>query len=68
MAKTSYRFNGRRDGDGTPLEYYSGIPARDLTADDYADLTPELKDLVKASKLYTSTDKAAPATESGPTT
>jgi hypothetical protein len=46
VAKVLYRFIA-------PGQYYVGIPARDLTEEDYAALAPEQQALVAAEKLYT---------------
>ena len=43
----AYRYTGRPSG-----EYYHGIPARDLTEEDYAGLSAENQQLVDHGKLY----------------
>lgn len=40
-----YRYIGQN-------EYYTGVPARDLTADDMAALSDEQRDLVLTGHLY----------------
>jgi hypothetical protein len=35
-----------------PLEHENGIPARDLTDEDWAALTPDERDVVRKSHLY----------------
>jgi|APGre2960657404_1045060.scaffolds.fasta_scaffold179164_2 hypothetical protein len=55
MMRTSpWRFVGARDAQGQPAEWYVGIPARDLTADDVANLSEEQYAVVAASALYAS--------------
>jgi len=60
--KIAYRFTGKKDADGLPVEYLGGIPAAHLTEDDYAALTKEQKEAVKASSLYKSVDSAPSST------
>lgn len=46
-------------GDGS--EFHFGIPARDLTDEEYAALSPEEQATVKASRLYQAPPKAKEA-------
>ena len=45
-------FIGPRDVDGYPLQFHEGIPARDLTDDEYMALPDELRAVVRTSGLY----------------
>lgn len=42
-------------------EHYQGIPARDLSAEEFAALEKDQQATVKASKLYEAVKAAAPA-------
>lgn len=44
------KYKGRDTGEGMP--YFHGVPARDLTDDDFDSLTPDNKELVRKSDLY----------------
>ena len=46
------RFKGKRNDDGTPAEYHSGIPARDLTEDEFSALSDEHKATLAHSAIY----------------
>jgi hypothetical protein len=50
--KHPWRFTGARDAQGQALEFFSGVPARDLTAEDVAALGDAEYALVEASGLY----------------
>lgn len=52
MRKSPWRWLGQADANGVPVNFFIGIPARDLTADDVANLTDEQYATVEASKLY----------------
>lgn len=57
MAKTqrtsgTLRFIGQRGPDGKATEYLSGIPARDMTSDDLANIPEETISAMIASNLY----------------
>lgn len=58
MAKRhgTWRFTGERNAAGEPLQFFTGIPARDLTERDIDRLTPEQYETVKASDLYEQTE------------
>ena len=43
-------------------EFYSGVPARDLTDGDWAGLTPEQRDLVMGGGLYAGEEPAKSVT------
>jgi hypothetical protein len=45
-------FKGKRDKDGLAEEFHTGIPARDLTDEDWETLDKDEQDTVMASKLY----------------
>lgn len=47
---------------GTGGEFYRGVPARDLTAEEFAALDPEQQAAVQSGKLYrkASAKKSAP--------
>jgi hypothetical protein len=47
-----WRYTGAHDAAGRPLEFFSGIPARDLTEQDVAGLSDDDYALVEASTLY----------------
>lgn len=53
-------FGGARDAAGGPLEYFTGIPARDLAPDDVALLTDEQYGVVVASRLYREAEAPPP--------
>ena len=57
MSSAVYIGNTLVGDDGDPLEpqFYNGIPARDLTATDYAALSPSDQLLVQNGLLYTFT-------------
>jgi hypothetical protein len=55
-------FTGARDALGRPVEFFSGIPARDLHVRDYGRLTPDQQRMVWDSPLY----GAGPDAESTP--
>lgn len=61
MRKAPWRFVGNRDDQGRPLEYFAGIPARDLTADDVAVLTDDQYATVEASALYEAAQAPKPS-------
>lgn len=61
MRKAPWRFVGQRDASGQPLEYFHGIPARDLTADDVAALTDDQYATVEASALYETAQAPKPS-------
>ena len=61
--KSAWRFAGELDRDGRPLAYFSGIPARDLGADDVATLSEAEYRLVEASPLYQPGTAVKPAPE-----
>jgi hypothetical protein len=45
-------WKGKTGKDGLVEEFHTGIPARDLTDDDWNTLSKDEQDTVKASKLY----------------
>lgn len=47
-----WRYTGARDAQGQPLEFHTGIPARDLEEEDVAALSSDDYALVKASPIY----------------
>lgn len=49
---TEWRFTGKKDAAGVPHEYHTGIPARNLDADDVAALSDDEYKTVELSKLY----------------
>ena len=55
-----WRYTGDRDGDGRPLAFYTGVPARDLNDDDIAALSDAEYALVSAGVIYAH-DKAEKA-------
>jgi hypothetical protein len=55
-------FTGARDAQGRPVEFYSGVPARDLMVRDYQRLTAEQQRMIWDSHLY----GAGPDAESAP--
>jgi len=60
MRKSPWRFVGQKDAAGQPAEYIAGVPARDLTADDVAQLTDDNYAAVEASALYQSAQAPKP--------
>lgn len=58
-------FTGERDGAGQPVEWFAGIPARDLTAADVAALSDAEYATVEASRLYRAAEPKA-ATKPAP--
>lgn len=46
------KFVGPKDENGMPLSYHNGIPASDLSEEDFAALTDEEKATLAASPLY----------------
>jgi hypothetical protein len=46
------KFKGTYNADGEPLEYHSGIPARDLTEEEFEHLSDEHKSTLAHSSLY----------------
>lgn len=63
--KVVYRYTGRTNDDGEPQEFYAGVPARDLTEADVADLPPARLADVKAGVIYekAGADKAPAKTD-----
>jgi len=53
-----WRYTGDRDGDGKPLAFYTGVPARDLDPDDIAALTDDEYAQVSAGVIYAHEAKA----------
>lgn len=53
-----FKFVGPKDADGNPTEWYPGIPARDLTADDVAAV--EANGLGKELKALANYEAVAP--------
>jgi hypothetical protein len=49
-----------------PVESLPGIPARDLTDDDWDQLTPELRDVVRKDDLYEYIPQSRGQTETAP--
>ncbi len=47
-----WTFKGTLNADGAPTEFFIGIPARNLTAEDVVTLTDDDYALVEASPLY----------------
>lgn len=58
--KHPWQFTSQRNGQGEPLEFVMGIPARDLTADDVAALGEAEYALVEASPLYVTSATVKP--------
>lgn len=52
MRKSPWRWTGTTLANGAPAEFFVGIPARDLSAEDVANLTDEQYATVEASTLY----------------
>lgn len=50
-------FVGSRDNEGRPVEFFSGIPARNLFQRDIDRLNDEQRDIVKGSHLYRMVDE-----------
>lgn len=46
------RFVGKQDAEGQPLEYLTGVPARDLQDDEYDALDRRQRAAVRDSGLY----------------
>lgn len=46
------RFKGPTDEAGLPVSYLEGIPARNLSDEEYDALSPEQKQVVRSSELY----------------
>lgn len=47
------RFVGERDANGIALAFLDGVPARDLSADEWAALTDDTRAAALATGLYT---------------
>jgi hypothetical protein len=56
--KLLFKFVGEMNPDGTPAEFHSGIPARDLHESDRALLTDEHLVTLAASPLYEARNEA----------
>lgn len=58
MAKRhgTWRFTGERNAAGEPLQFFTGIPARDLTDHDIDQLSDDDYATVVASDLYEKTE------------
>jgi hypothetical protein len=52
MSEPVIRFKGDRNPDGSAAEFHEGIPARNLTDEDYDALPKELREVVRNSPLY----------------
>lgn len=69
MADPKIKFKGKTGDDGQPLEYLQGIPARDLSQEEYDALEVEARAAVRISPLYNydgykaARDKASTAAE-----
>lgn len=50
--KLSAKFVGPRDADGVPLEFVNGVPAKDHSESEFANLSDEQKAAMDASPLY----------------
>jgi hypothetical protein len=61
--KSAWRFAGELDRDGRPLAYFSGIPARDLNAEDVSELSDAGYRMIEVSPLYLASPVAKPAPE-----
>jgi hypothetical protein len=46
------KYTGKLKADGTPAQYHGGIPARDLTEDEFSALSDEHKATLAHSKIY----------------
>lgn len=58
--KVLYRYQGQ------PTEHYHGVPDRDLTVEDVAQLTDEQRAVIDAGALYTRTRAVEPETPPDP--
>jgi hypothetical protein len=52
MADIVAKFKGTAPGPDEPGNFHQGLPARNLTADDWAGLDNEARQLVRSSPLY----------------
>lgn len=53
-----FKFKGEMNADGTPAEFHSGIPARDILESDLDGLTDEQKVTLGASAIYSARNDA----------
>ena len=47
-----WTFTAQRDATGRPLEFFDGVPARDLAPEDVAALSEDAYEIVTVSPLY----------------